>query len=310
VTRANDASSCLDAPRLVKKVQARLGRRVFVDEGATLLLKVAIERVDTGWIARLTLSDSLGVLGSRELTTDARHCSALDESLALVVALLVDTPPERVAPPTPASAPPVAGESPPPASPPRPRSTPLQIPADTFAPREPWSFDARLSATVAAGLVPSLGWGAEVGLGLRAPRGPWFRLLADLSPAREARLDDAERGARLSVYRAGLDVCGLDLRAGSFRVSWCVGQRVGVMRAEGFGFQENTDSQRLVFALGSGLDGIIPIGRYFGLSCGIRAELPFARDRFTGQGASGSETLIFRSAPLTVSARAGIQVQL
>lgn len=309
LTRAETASSCLDASRLAKSVQARLRRQVFVEVGATLRLEVSIERGPIAWLARLTLSDSLGVLGTRELSSESRHCSALDESLALVVALLVDTPPERAAPEPPATTESAgAATQRPLIAPAAPQPTPLSIPADAFAPREPWSFDARLSATVSAGLVPNLGMGLEAGVGLRAPRGPWLRLLAELSFPREARIDEA-RGARFALRRAGLDVCGFELRAGPARVSGCLGQRVGLITVEGLGFQQNTASRRLAFALSGGLEGAIPIGRYFALSCGIRAELPFARDRFTGQTATGGETLIFRSAPVAAAARAGVRVE-
>ncbi len=312
LARAEGANTCLAGPQLVKSVQARLGRSVFVQSDAVLRLRVALEPAERGWVARLTLSDSLGVLGTRELSSKARHCSALDESLALVVALLVDTPPERdlsePATTETASLTSTTKRSSVLAAPARP-PTPLQIPADTFAPREPWSFDAGLSVSAAVGLVPGLGLGMEAGMGLRAPEGPWLRLVGDWWFAREARID-ATRGARVSLRRAGLDVCGFELHAGAAHVSACVGQRAGLLSVEAFGFQQNTASHRLALSLSAGVDSMIPIGRYFGLVCAIRAELPLVRDRFTGQTATGDPSLVFQGAPLAVFARAGVQVRL
>src|SRR6188474_2012752 len=87
LTRTSAAEHCIDAPTLTRSVETRLARRAFATT-APLRLRVALDRHGSNWIAELYLSDSAGPLGERSLSTGAAHCSALDDSLALVVALL------------------------------------------------------------------------------------------------------------------------------------------------------------------------------------------------------------------------------
>lgn len=90
---------CLQAADLSRLVEDRLGRSVF-----TLQPQVRVDGVVTaspsgGWRARLVLVDEAGrVLGSREVTTPKPDCRALDESLALVVAVMIDSAAALAAP--------------------------------------------------------------------------------------------------------------------------------------------------------------------------------------------------------------------
>src|SRR6478609_82831 len=90
---------CLDQRSLSHAVESRLRRRAFrEDVPATLFVKIAITRDRAAWSALLTMHDGSGAfLGRRSLTTEAADCSALHDSLALVVALLVDSPPPPTA---------------------------------------------------------------------------------------------------------------------------------------------------------------------------------------------------------------------
>ncbi|HEY3233369.1 MAG TPA: hypothetical protein VGJ84_01550, partial [Polyangiaceae bacterium] len=94
--RKPDASpECFDQSGIQAAVEARLGRAVFVGESsADVRLELTFSvQPGGGWRAELMLSSRGGrFLGSRELSTRAEHCSALDDSLALVVALLLDIP--------------------------------------------------------------------------------------------------------------------------------------------------------------------------------------------------------------------------
>src|SRR5688572_13338077 len=106
---------CIDAPELSSAVEARLGRRVFgVRTPADLDVRLRLERPGSNqWRGDLLLLDDAGnELGRREIVTKAKDCSALDASLALVVALLVDAPPNL--PPERAPPPATSTEAPPP----------------------------------------------------------------------------------------------------------------------------------------------------------------------------------------------------
>ena len=87
----------------------------------------------------------------------ASHCSALDDSLALSVALLVDQPPDPEPPasPTEPAGPPALA---PPAAPPAPSKlpTPITSPADVSAPREPWQLRFGVAVAAGWGVLPAI----------------------------------------------------------------------------------------------------------------------------------------------------------
>jgi len=298
---ANEATrSCLSGKALERSVERRLRREVF-GEKAPYSLRVRFERRGESWSAALELSDAEGPLGTRELSTEARHCSALDDSLALVVALLVDTPPERDPEPEPPSAPaPQPARSPPP----RRAPTPLEIPAESYAPREPLRFGVRGSALVAAGLVPGLGLGAELAFELELPRGP--RVLASLEALLARERTSPGGGAKFAARRAGLELCGLGGTWGALSLEPCVGQRVGWMTAEGFDFDENLETTRLYYALVGGADARWELSGALQLSAGLRAEFPLTRDRFAERLPSGARDEVFRVAAVVGSGRIGL----
>ena len=304
VVRDDSTRSCLTDKALQRSVERRLRRKVFGTD-APFSLRVTFERTESAWLAALELSDADGPLGKRQLSTEARHCSALDDSLALVVALLVDTPPEREPPPpiTPHEA------APEPARPARPRParpSALEIPAESFAPREPLGFGARGSGFVAAGLVPGLGLGAEVAVEVVLPRGPRIVVSVDATLTREQ--SGSGGSAEFSARRAGLELCGLGGSWGTLSVEPCVGQRVGWLGASGFDFDQNLDTTRLYYAVAAGGDAALTVARALRLSAGLRSEFPLTRDRFAERLPNGEREELFRVSPVVLSARIGARV--
>jgi hypothetical protein len=306
VVRGPGAESCLDAPALQKSVERRLGRKVF-DPVAPAELTLLVEwKVEGRWSARVELSDAQGALGSREISTEARHCSAVDDSLALVVALLVDTPPER---PEPAPAPAISAEkSATPAARPAPVPTPIVLPESTLGPREPFAFDVRACALGAVALVPGIAPGVEIALGVRPPRGPWIRATVDFYAPRSRELDE-DGGVRVSVRRAGLELCPLALGAGVVKLEACGALRTGQLVAEGYGFDANRESSKLFHGFALGGQALAPLGPLNALF-GLSAEIPFTRDRFTARLDGVQEQTLYRAAPIAATARLGIRYQL
>jgi hypothetical protein len=296
--RGADAGQCIDAAHLVSSVERRLHRKVFYPEAkAELRLTVRLLRRAEAWVAEISLADALGQLGERELTTRARHCSALDDSLALIVSLLVDTPPERPSELAKPSAPSRAAASkaaeptsrpnaPPTASP---RATPLEIPAETLAPREPWQIDAGVGVFAGYGLLPELAFGPELMAGFTPPRGPLFRVVGDFSLPKESSLDGRAAGVRVSIQRLGLDVCAKVFTRPVLEVSLCAGQRLARVRSSGFGFVENRDDSRVVLSLAAGADALIPLGRYLGIALGAGGEALLNRLQFVVIEANGTQ---------------------
>src|SRR5262245_44209050 len=145
----DDTASCMGKQALERAVERRLRRKVF-REPAELLVEVRLARRENGWSAELALfDDRKRELGRRALDTEAKDCSSLDASLALVVALLVDSPPT---PPAPAETAPETPKNAP--SPAPPRRTSIEVPKDSFAPREPWRFVPIASVGAAVDRLP------------------------------------------------------------------------------------------------------------------------------------------------------------
>jgi hypothetical protein len=302
LVRPAEARSCLSAVALERSVEERLQRAVFRDGAPKLVVQVVFERRAAQWFVRIELRDAEGPLGARELSTEAAHCSALDDSLALVVALLVETPPERESAPGPTPAAPAL----PPARVPVPRPAEIRVPKETFAPREAARFGVRLSALAALGLLPGTALGAELALQAQFARVPPIVLLLEAFIPRKETLSARDAGAELASERFGLEVCPALLAGQNARLESCLGQRVGRMRAEGFGFDRNVATDRLHYAFSAALNSVLALGARFELSAGIRAEVPFTRDDFTVRPGGGEGEVVFRPAPLSTNLRIGL----
>jgi hypothetical protein len=295
------SSECIGRRGIEKAVDARLGRPVFTGEDpADVILRLELGKADDGWQARLTLLSRSGrELGRRQLETRAPHCSALDDSLALVVALLLDLPREKLAglQPTPPVALPPSEAAP----------TPLRLPADTHAARVPWIFEPALLGTLAPiGLLPEVSFGFGLRLGVVAPY--FVPVQIDLEwwlPA-QARIDEA--GSEFRLVTAALFICALDLQWTLWRARACVGQRVGRLGTEGFGFDRNHDRSRFMANVGvRGQAGIL-LAELIWLDVGAGLEIPLTRDQFVFTRSDGSTGELFRMGAVipTIGVAAGL----
>jgi hypothetical protein len=304
VKRAPGAEQCLDAPALAKAVETRLGRAAFGGASPELRVTVELERLPDGvWRAQLLLEDAKGqALGRRELLSAEPPCAALDPSLALVVALLVDAPPTPPAEPPP----PTDTSTPPPPRPPPPPPTPIRIPKAPPPPEEPWRFGASLSAAVSVGWLPSFAPGASLALSTESPRLPELVAFGQLFSPRRTESQNG-RGVEVSLMRIGLAVCPSFYRGETVRVAACLGQTVGRVGARAFGFDENRRTAELSYAVEAG--GLLQLSLIgplvFRAFSGI--EMPLTRNVYV----SGPErAVIFRSSPLAARGEMGLGVEL
>jgi hypothetical protein len=248
--------------------------------------------------------------GVREIRSPARHCSALDESVPLVVALLVDAPPDPPEPepepvPPPAETP--LGEPPPVAKPPEPpRPVRLALPATTPAPRTPIRWELNLGAAGLLGLLPTFGVGAELGVGVDIPALTRVRgFLSGYLPNREQRAGNAS-GVELSILRAGLEICPFESASGGFLAGACVGQVVSRVHAEGFGFFQNERGDRLSYGLRAGAFALLRVAGSLHLRAGLAVEVPLQRTNYAFRAADGSSEFLYRSAPFGGSGDLGV----
>ena len=303
---------------LQRAVEARLQRRIFVaDSSAQLVIRLRLAlRNKRQWTAELRLDDETGVnLGERTLSTSAAHCSALDDSLALIVALLVDAPlsdRERVEPlstgtravPEPESAARAPG------SPSTAKATRIELPTSTLAPRQPWRWEASAGATLALGLLPGKAFGFELAVSGKAPRAPELRLFGGAYAPREAYAGPGDAGARFAALFVGLEVCPFEGQLGSLRWSTCAGQSVAWLHAAAFGYDQNSSTDRLIYALLARGALLLPLLGPVSAHLSARAELPLARPVFVYGTGENDERSVFEMNPLSAVLEAGLSVAL
>ena len=316
---ANGAGTeqCLDQRSLLHAVEARLQRRAFrTDVPATLYLKLAFTRESGTWSALLTMRDGSGAfLGQRSLVTQASDCSALDDSLALIVALLVDSPPPPQPEPTPE--PPrlterAAPTAPNPGAPAEPNPGPptLLLPRDTPAPRQPWRWQLAVAGSGAIGLLPGFAPGFELGVGAKAPAFPELRLFAGWYAPREQLRSEQDAGARFDLAYLGLEVCPFEQQFGISSWFVCAGQSLGRLRVTAFGFDENSTSNHLTYAflLRGGVQ--VALASHWAARLGIRAELPLSRGVYGYGTPDGGQQGLYQASPVAAVLDLGIVVRL
>jgi hypothetical protein len=320
VQAGSGAEACISAEALKRGVEKRLRRRVFVEPNeASLKLVVIFSRRGADTEARIEISSSDGTpRGSRSLVTSG-HCSSLDDSLALSVALLVDQPPEpEPAPEPPATSATAPGPSvanpvssappaPTPAPPARALPTPITIPPEVVAPREPWHVRLGVAGVAAWGVLPAVRPAFGVYLKL-VPRNfvPIALQAEGFSAAKAER--DVTSGARFHLYRVGLALCPALHETAQFAAALCVGQKVGWLTVEGYGFDQNLEERRLGFALTAGGEGRLQLFAPVSLRGYLGAEVPLSRDRFTSGGRNPSE--LFELSPLAILGEIGLEAAL
>jgi hypothetical protein len=293
--RAEGAEECIEAAALEQAVQSRLGRTVFVQRSqADVVVSGRLRRAAGGWSAELVLHSQGGKpLGTRVLNTQAAHCSSLDDSLALALALMLDVPRDELGLRSSAAAEPQA-----------PPTTPVELPRDTPARREPWHGELSALGVAGLGVLPGLALGVRLSVGVEPPRFWPVELDGTWWPARDAT--DGDGGVELALMAVGLFVCPLDLEAGSFGLSGCVGQQVGRLGASGYGFDQNRQRSTLAFAPALRTRASLRVAGPLRLRAGLGVELSVVRKRFVYERPDGTRSGLFRVAPAAGVAELGL----
>ena len=296
--RAPGAERCLDRDGLARAVESRLGRSVFASRsGADLAVEVDLTRSEGRWRAQVVLRDTQGQrYGARELRTAAADCSALDEALVLAIALMIDISRDELPEVSSAPARPTrAAPSP---------ATPIELPPQTHAPREPWAFHAGVLGGLAVGLLPELAAGGTVSVGVDPPSFWLTELDATLWPARET--EAAGEGAEFAMVSVGLYLCPLDLGPQETRVALCAGQELGQLRASGFGFDRNDERTRLIYDLALRVRLSQRLVGPLRLLAGAGVRFPVSRDRFVAQEGDGTRREVFERPLAAATLQLGI----
>jgi hypothetical protein len=313
VERGPGAEACVGDAQLKRSVERRLKRRVFVaDSEASLRVRISFIAREPELEARIELSSIDGTpRGTRSLVTTG-HCSALDDSLALSVALLVDEPPE----PIPRKAAEMAAEPTAPngtsaKSAPTPSPTSrhgvISIPPEVAAPREPWHLRVGAAAKAAWGPLPGLRPAAVLALTLVPRNFVPIRLQGEAFSSANAERD-ASSGARFHLLRVGLALCPPLWEGSQGAVGLCVGQQLGWLNVEGYGFDHDLKEQRLGYSLTLGGEGRLRLFPPVSVRGYLGGEAALIRDRFGSGGRNASE--LFQPHVLAVVGEIGLEAAL
>jgi hypothetical protein len=229
--RLAGSESCIGGDALARDVERKLGRSVFpAARDAEVLIEGHVERVAGGFRAQLRMSRGDGrIIGSRELSSQRDDCGELSETVAVVLAVMIDPDAEgRIHEPEPAA--PVAA----------PRKPAAKPPSHPDANR--MSIFARVLLGVLATPEPSFGLGAayERALGraggIRIEGVTFFetRVSEPLAAAPSAAVD-------LRLAYVGLAYCPLWLTLSRLRLAGCAGLEVGALQAQGVNLKPNAE---------------------------------------------------------------------
>lgn len=292
VTSAPQGAACATEPELRAAVERHLDRPVFGDQKPDLTIRIAFRRADEeSFAADVVLSDPRGrSLGEREIRARGRECHVLDPSLVLVLALLVESPPE----PEPPTLPP----------PPRSETTGPIPPPMREAPSVRFTLAA--AGAVSLGLLPGVAAGAELSSGSWFSSGWGLGLLAALYPYDEEERSEAGSGARFRSAEIGLEGCGklagADTIPGLFA---CLGASGGAVQARGFGFDDNRGESSPFSLAAARVGGFLGLGGGVLGVASLRAGVPLVRASYRFTPAGGEPETLFRTAPIALSASLG-----
>ena len=318
LSRGQETQTCIDAGSLRRAVEQRLQRDVFRaadSEQVDVRVTVKLDRADSGFAATVLLETQHGnPIGTRRLTTETQQCSALDESLVLALALMLDIRREQVAAvdqrerlKDPAAYP---GASPPPTRAPlRPSGLPVGGPvgAATMQPA-PWRFMGGVGAVVGVGLLPDVAPGVRLGAGVAPPRIGWVE--ADATALAGTEAADEVGAVRLAWWGLGLYLCPLEFRGAPASGVGCLGNHVGWLRSTGVGFDDNSRSTRITYSPGLRGRGALRVTGPVALRAGIELLVPVVRDRFVYAQPNGSRSELFRADPIAAVAELGLGLEI
>jgi len=312
VERGPGAEACMDDAQLTRSVERRLKRRVFVtDAEANLRLRIRFVAREAEIEARIELSSIDGASrGTRSLVATG-HCSVLDDSLALSVALLVDQPPDPLPaePGAPASEPAgssaTTGKSPSGAE--QSPASVITIPPEVAAAREPWHLRAGAAAKAAWGPLPGVRPAVVLALTLVPRSFVPIRLQGEAFwPAKVER--DARSGARFHLLRVGLSLCPPLWDGARVSLGLCAGQQLGWLQADGYGFDRDSKEQRLGYSLTLGGEGRLRLFPPVSVRGYLGGEVPLIRDRFGTAGRNASQ--LFQPNILAITGEIGLEAAL
>lgn len=220
------AEGCIDEATLAATVERTLDQPVFHGQNAiAATLDGDLAKSETGWAAKIVLRgvEDDKVVAERTIGTTSDDCSRLDDSIAVVVAMMVDGVREQATP------------------------APLRVPPapPRVSSRAPSSITGHVEAgaALAVGLLPDASAGAYVHADVASRR--WSIGLTGYGWSASNAMALGS-GARISAWTGTVEACGAPLSTTRFALHACV--------ALGAGFTDATP-----IALSGGSEQRLPI---------------------------------------------------
>jgi hypothetical protein len=319
--RQPGAESCIDRSQLEKAINRRWRRQVFVEDDAaelTVAGKVGRSGPDR-WSASIEMRRADGTsLGSRELVTHAPDCSALDDSVALALGIMLDMTKQRIveeralrasrstAPAGTSTS--AAAKNPPAAKTPVVTGPAITIPPETAAPRAPWHVEPSVSVLGSYGVLPQFDFGGRAAVSVLPPDLFRFELSIALFFPHDAPND--KPGAKTSAWSGELAAYPFVLASDTLRFDAGAGIRFLDLRAEGVGLDQNGVANEVIVALGPRTALAWRFAGRFELVVGGGVEVALSRYRFLYRDSHGGTGKVRETGIFSGEAYAGLALFL
>jgi hypothetical protein len=242
-------------------------------------------------------SPSGTVLTERSVGTDAETCDRLDESVAVVVALMVDSVQEP-------------GESPTPVTPPA--TTPLHVGAVGRAtPRTargaepvPLGVSVDIGPIVTAGLLPNASFGVTARAQLEL-RELWSVGVSGFAWLPSQTVNGGV-GARIWAWAGELGACVVPLRASAFRLGACLGVGGGATEATPIGLVEAGRTRLPLAFSGGALDAALHLGGPVWLHVRPNVWILFVNPEYSYREADGTSRRLTYAFPVVLGLSLGL----
>lgn len=306
--RLPGAESCVDVRALAAAVERRLGRpSVATPVLARRTIEGRIEPAGAsgGYRASFAITGESGeILGTREIAGASPSCRAMDEDLALVVALMID-PDAAMASPAPIAPANLPG-------PPTPTWTPPPRPPASLAPAAPnRQLHAALSAggALSVGQLPSAGAGVAMRLWLDPPVGIPFEAAGVFWTPQRISSPDGGFGADVWAVLGEIAACPLTGLVRGFAWAGCAGISAGMAHVGGFGLDVTLAHD--VGQLGLSVRGEVrrALGGPFFAALGAGLSVPLIRLDLSYDAAGGTRE-VFSAPPLFGTGDLALGVEL
>jgi hypothetical protein len=311
--RGAGAEACVDGRVLAERVETKLGRPVFAAaREAAWLVEGRVERTAAGFQATLRSYDDQGeLLGSREVVSTQARCDELSETVAVVLAVMLDPEAggplsERPAPQAPQAAQPQAEPAPCPTAPPAQVDSPAAPPEPPA--RQRTRFEVSAFGRGAYGHLPSLAGGAGVAFEAAFRRFGGARLEGVAFAEREVALEAVPgAGTRVRVLYAGAQYCPLWRDHARLRISACAGLSGGALQHRGFGLAPGrADSLSPLLNATAGARVSLQLVRSLRLQVGTNLSVPLMRTLFEARLQDGTRAELFEQRAFAVELDVGL----